>query len=416
MGKARFSMFLIYVLAIFNAQPASAITNGKLAPEGLAVKVFSDAGGCTGAVWKSTIVITAAHCVVHESGELGFNIQVEAYIENQWQTSDVVGVKIPKEFTPTKNGLYTSRGGDIAFLILKNQLWDQPIFPTLRIATINDWRKYELNPPWLEAIGYGFTSNSGQEVPTTYPISGMFLLDFSFNPSSFDEATFYSTKSSLCHGDSGAPVIYYREEEKDVVLVGIFTSLFTTDTTSNCASQNSGLSSANFVKLSSYSALAESTLRTEARYRPSALVIGSATELLEGYRNSISDLNDLGDQLSVAAKKKLITNNRNIEVFVKLVDEYETKIESYEESLNQSMDFASINWAVLEANTPDIKRTIQTNLKKYEARINLLASKIQKTLPLFVCSNDIQIKDFPSNKKCPKGYAKVELPQPFGDS
>jgi hypothetical protein len=243
----------------------------------------------------------------------------------------------------------------------------------------------------------------------------MFKLDVQLSSGEKDWAVIHSTNSALCHSDSGGPVIYYNELEKALVLVGIATAS-SGISTENCGSMLFGTSSAAFTKLSSYSGLAASTLNTEARYRPSALVLNSAFEILEGYRNSTSDLSDLEDQIPLATKKRLFTNNKNISAFRKLVDDYENKISTYEEALNQSMDFVYINSGVLEANSQEISASIESSLKKYEAKIDPLITKIRKTLPLFVCSNEVQVKDFPASKKCPKGYEKTELPLPFGDS
>jgi hypothetical protein len=275
---------------------------------------------------------------------------------------------------------------------------------------------YKQSPIWLEVFGYGFTSETGTTVPTALPISAMFTINvYSSSDNGKDWAMLNSSTSATCHGDSGGPVIYYRAAEKALVLVGITTAASGVTKSVNCGDMLYGSSSVIFTKLSSYSGLAASTLNTEARYRPSATVLDSATRTLETYRNYTSELSDFEDLISPATKKRLFTNNKNMTAFQNLVDDYETKLNSHEEALNQSMDFLYINSGVLEANSREMSASIESSLKKYEAKIDPLINKIRKTLPLFVCSNEVQIKDFPASKKCPKGYEKVDLPLPFGD-
>jgi hypothetical protein len=416
MKKTSFSIFLIYVLAIFNIQPANAITNGAKAAEGIALKVFSSRGECTGVIWESYIVITAAHCLIDSSGVLASGIRVGAYVNGDWEYSDAAGVKVPKDYSGAQKFLGgQSSYGDIAFIILTSKLWAYPLFPNFRLATVSDWEIYSQSPTWLEVIGYGFTGDSGTEKPTSAPVSAIFNINVNSSAGSGkDWGALNSSTSALCHGDSGGPVIYYREAEKTIILVGVYTAATGLQDATNCGTMQFGVSTSTFTKLSSYAGLATSALKTESRYRPSALALDMAFEKLGEYRTNISDLSDFEEQIPPATKKRLFTNNKNIITFQKLVDDYETKINTYEETLKQTMDFVFINSGVLEANTPEISGSIETTLKKYETKINAIAIKIHKTLPLFVCSNDVLIKDFPASKKCPKGYEKVELPQPFG--
>lgn len=416
MKKMSFSIFLIYVLAIFNTQASHAITNGNPGAQGVAVKVYSSGNECTGVIWKNNIVITAAHCVMDRAGVLEKTIRIGAYINSTWIYSDVVGVKIPKEYNRATVNLYAQNiHSDIAFLILKEVLDFPPISLELRIATLNDWNMYKQSRTELELLGYGFISDYGTASPITSPISAIFTLNVNLDlDGRRDWGSLVSSSSATCRGDSGGPVIYYRAAEKALVLVGIATASSGLDAL-NCGDFLFGNASASFTKLSSYSGLAASTINTEARYRPSALVLNSAYEILEGYRNSTSDLGELENQIPLATKKRLFGSNKNISTFRKLVDDYESKVNTYDEALNQSMDFVYINSGVLEANSREISASIESSLKKFEAKIDPLISKILKTLPLFVCSNEVQVKDYPVSKKCPKGYEKTELPKPFGD-
>jgi len=267
----------------------------------------------------------------------------------------------------------------------------------------------------LELNGYGFTSETGRDVPTGKPITAMFYLDVALSAGNKDWAVMSSNLSTACRGDSGGPVMYYRLTEKALVLVGVAsTALVSAETPdANCATSRFGTFSAPFTKLSSNSEMVASTLNTESRYRPSALVIDSAVENLFNYRTNVSDLSDFADQLPITTKKRLIDKSKNITALNRLIDEYEIKISDQEELLNESMEFTLLNSAILEANLTSLEAKFEALLVPYEKKFDALFTKISKTLPSFVCISDLNTKDLPSSKKCPKGYEKTELPKPF---
>ena len=394
-------------------QASNAIFNGTKGASGLAVKVVSGNYECSGAIWKENIVITAAHCVIDSSGVLKTNIRVgKVSTFGEWIYSDVAGVKVPKEYNPSTVNLYGQTiQSDIAFLILRKVLDLQPLSLDLRIANSSDWEKYTQSPIWLEILGYGNTSQTETTVPTTSPVSGMFSLDsYSSAGKRKDWGLLNSVTSVVCRGDSGGPVIYYRAEEKALVLVGIVTATTGTTSTLNCGNSSSTVI---FTKLSSYSGLAASTLITEARYRPAAIVLDSGFENLDAYKDIASDLIDYAEQLPPATKKRLVDNNKNVSSFFVLIEDYEIKLNDQEEQLNQSMEFTFINSGVLEANSRSVGAGFEASLKPFQIKIDALLVKIGKTLPEFVCTSGTQTKDLPSNKKCPKGYKKTELTKPF---
>lgn len=406
-------IFLIAsILAIFNIQPTNAITNAVPAAEGLAVKVYTGTGNCTGAIWLNYIVITAAHCVVMPSGVVADNIGVSAYVSGQWIKSEVVGVKLPKDFKGGEMNIYgQSPTYDIAFLILKNKLWDYPLFPNLRLANTSDWDTYKTSQTSLEEMGYGLFSESSSEDPTSAPLSAMFYLDVALSSGTKDWAVMHSNTSASCHGDSGGPVIYYRKAENALVLAGIFTH--GSGMSGNCGSFQFGSSTSVFTKLSSYADLAASTLNTASKYQTTAKVLNTAYENLDGYKTNNSDLSDFADQLPISTKKRLFDHNKNVAALYILTEDYGNKINDYQEILDQSMDFTFINSGILEANSPAVGSDFEVSLKPFETKINALLIKISKALPSAVCTNDSQIKELPSSKKCPKGYAKTELTKPF---
>lgn len=410
--KSFIAVLAILLIVVINPPTSNAITNGVPAAEGIAVKVISDAGLCTGTLWKLNIVITAAHCVVQTSGVIATGISANAYIYDHWVKSEVIGIKLPKDYTGTAYNIYSqSSYSDIAFLILKDKLWDNLAFPDIRIATQNDWDSYKTSQTWLEEMGYGFTSDSGPDSPYNKPQSAMFYLDVSLSAGGKDWAVFHSATSSPCHGDSGGPVIYFRSAEKTIVIVGVLISA--PGTGSNCGSFQFGSYTGVFTKVSNFAELAASTLNTESKYRVGADIIKTAYESLDNYRTNTSDLSDYAELLPPATKKRLFDNNKNVAALYTLIEDYGLKVNDQEEILNQSMEFTFINSGVLEANSAPVGGDFETSFKPFEAKIKALLPKISKVLPTYVCTNDLLIKDLPSSKKCAKGYTKFELTKPF---
>jgi hypothetical protein len=350
MKKSLASILLVYVLTIFNLQPTNAVTNGTPAVEGLAVKVSSYNKNCTGVIWKTYIVITAAHCVITSVGSLVSGLSVSAFVNNEWVQTDVAGVKVPKEYVPHDDikDVGESNISDIAFLILKSALWNGQKFPNLRIATSEDWDKYKNSQTTLEVDGYGFIDETVL-MPDKSPVGAILYLDVAQSSGNKDWAVLHSNTSAVCHGDSGSPVLYYRSVESSLVLVGILTNARSNLIQDNCGDFQSGTSQSYFVKLSAYSALANSTLDTETKYRPSAYLLTGAFTKLDIYRTGLSNLGDFADQLTPETKKRVFDNNKNVDALNLLLSDYFDQLYEFEDSLTTSMNFASIYAGVTDS-------------------------------------------------------------------
>lgn len=412
MKKLLGAFALAFLLTVSQIQPSNSATNGAPATEGLAVKVNSSLGECTGAVWQNTIVVTAAHCVVSKAGVLATGINVKTFGAESTSYSDVAGVKIPKEFISDAVNIYGQTSyGDIAFLILKNKLWNAPFFPTLKIASPTDWESYRSTPTWLEIISYGSTSEAvGDSSPTT-PTSSMHYTNTVLSSGSKDWGVVNSNKSAICNGDSGAPVIYFRQAENTIVLVGVVTNA--TGLTGKCGLFQFGVSTTSFTKLSSYSGLAASTLNTESRYRSAALILESSKTSLANFEQNFLDLEEFVNQLPIATKKRLFDKNKNVNKLSKLISEFGLEVSAQEEVLNKSMDFVFINSGILEANSPEVGPQMRQALAKYQETIESQLLSISKSLPSAICVRSSQVSNLLPNRKCAKGFVKTELIKPF---
>ena len=399
-------------LAIFNVQPTTAVTNGTFAPPGLTVKVISNWGNCSGAVWKLNIVITAAHCVFDTAGILREGISVNAFMDGAWTKVEVAGIKVPTDYRYANSSIdVTSQlsSKDIAFIILKNDLGDKENFSTPRIATISDWESYKLGTSAFAIYGYGYTSET--KYAGNQAVAAIFSLDLTYSQGNKDWAVLRSNNSATCHGDSGGPVVAYNQNDDDFILVGVLQGGVGIG---NCSYMQSNGGSINmFMKLSSFSDLAKSTEVTNDRYVIGKKVLDASFSKLDVYKTKLSDLSDFADQLSPATKKRIFVNNKDVAKINVYIAEFENKVNDFEELLNESMDFTFINSGILEANAPALGKNIEASLKQLSSKINPLTTKISKTLPSFVCTSDSLIKDLPSSKKCPKGYTKTELAKPF---
>lgn len=405
-------ILLSSVLAIFNVQPSVAITNGTIAPPGFTVKIISNWGNCSGAVWKTNIVITAAHCVFDTTGVLREGLSVNAFIDGTWTKVEVAGIKAPTDYRGANSFIDINSqvsAKDIAFIILKNNLGNKDNFYNPRIANASDWESYKLGTSAFAINGYGYTSETNYG--GNQPISGIFTLDLNYSQGDKDWAVLRSIVSATCHGDSGGPILAYNQIEKAFILVGVLQGGVSTG---NCSYMQSNGGSINmFMKLSSFSDLAKSTEITNDRYMIGKTALDAAFSKLDVYKTKLSDLSDFADQLSPASKKRIYENSKDVAKINRYIEEFENKVNDLEEVLNESMDFTYINSGVLEANSSAVGAKFEASLKQYATKINPLITKISKTLPSFVCSSDSLIKDLPSNKKCPKGYTKTELTKPF---
>jgi hypothetical protein len=410
MRKIYISAGLILSLVLVSLSPAKAVYNGTSAVEGLAVQVYSSNSSCTGVLWQPTIVITAAHCIFESSGTLKSPLTVRGLVNKEWISSDVAGVRAPLTFTGTTgNSIYSGQSdSDIAFLILKNKIWESQLFPNLRLATSTDWERFKTSYTGLEVHGFGYLNNEGTTADE--PKSAFFAVQPNLSAGNKDWAVMQSINSSLCQGDSGGPAIYYREAEKALILVGIVVGI--SGTTTKCGSYQFGLYTATFTLLSSYSGLASSTELTENKYRIGKDAIDEISSTIDKVDQNLIDLDNFMSELPITLQKKIKANS-NLKNINKQLDVLKTQYDGYIAALDESMSFVKINSALIEANSSAIGYNWQGKSAPVIQRIDSYLTKLSKSLPSSQCITATQVREIQSNGKCPKGYLKVSLEKPF---
>lgn len=170
-------------------------------------------GICTAAVWKPTVLMTAAHCVIDENTQTYIDPATFAVVNPgspfRVTTAGVEGAGPARVLRSFVVDGFTLRGtdvpaNDIAFVVL-----DRPIGETTftRLATTVELARWLTDAVPVSAIGYGFPSPDRRvtDVPREAALPIVRVVD-DFRGSS--GLAMFSAKSSgidACSGDSGGP-------------------------------------------------------------------------------------------------------------------------------------------------------------------------------------------------------------------
>lgn len=214
-------ILLVIALLISNTfliQPAEAVLGGLDGTNSkFVVPINGSASSCSGVLLNPRLAATAGHCTRNKDDQPDTELYVgppgvDRATNKTW--IKVVEIIVEPNFNFAYRG--TVPLNDIAFLVLSADINEVAI---TRVAEAADLPTLNGLGPVLQLHGYGYKGEGDTKLNyTSTPLIGNFYLD-SFGVFDPTLQGISSRSFSACNGDSGAPVIYQKNNE--VILVGI---------------------------------------------------------------------------------------------------------------------------------------------------------------------------------------------------
>jgi len=177
---------------------------------------------CSGALISSSIVATAAHCIVDSSGVVVVASDIligepgSVFRNNYSFATKALKINVTPDLKATKGLTFVD---DIAFITLSSPM---KFDPKVRLASEAEITIFKNSSQKLRVTGYGIVneqSGGGVSYTPRY-FDGTYSSDFWTQ--SADMFSIHSQVGSACVGDSGAPMAVYTYDA--IIIVGILTS------------------------------------------------------------------------------------------------------------------------------------------------------------------------------------------------
>lgn len=222
------------------ANPRARIIGGRDINAGLSRYVAlllsgtgKDAPFCTASIVSKRLLITAAHCVLYDSGAKRNNLKA-VFGSDMGHAAKGVVINVVKSVAHPKFSMpdYNTTGFDIAYVTLAK---DIPSFS--RIMKVNNNNQVPIKHSVVRAAGYGlhYDMNDVSEYPNSklhqvdVPVTGQWYCRTRWLQSYYEIAIdkqnticagYHTGGCGICHGDSGGPIIQYNQYNVPV-LVGV---------------------------------------------------------------------------------------------------------------------------------------------------------------------------------------------------